>query len=409
MVPDPPGMTTPPADPILESLEPPQDPPKRGRGHKAGTKLPERDLFAPAMPTNGLDIMALWNLPPSAFQGGRLKISRRKYASMDLELIAETDIASYSMQNIASEFGPADYYLMLSPDNQQLWSRKNAKVSVSPQYAASCGFQSYPATPATMLPRISETRAMQATAQALDGSKPLTVADLASLVEMVADKTAAAMSRSIPAPAPPMGMEAMLMLWKTLTDLQTAAEERTLKLASRFMDGHVKDDEEKPEPTLMDGVIKALPTILGMLVPQAQVQPAPVAEPQIRTEIAPAVPQPPPNPAPQPEIEPMPTVPDIPMTEEERQKFVGSATMLRPFVPLILKLVQSGKPVQEVAAELADYVPWKLEDELIELSRLTQERGPACLALITPSLANPEGAQLVKVIAEIIQAEAAPE
>ena len=313
------------------------------------------------------------------------------------------------MQNIASEFGPADYYLMLSPDNQQLWSRKNAKVSVSPQYAASCGFQSYPVTPATMLPRISETRAMQATAQALDGSKPLTVADLASLVEMVADKTAAAMSRSIPAPAPPMGMEAMLMLWKTLTDLQTAAEERTLKLASRFMDGHVKDDEEKPEPTLMDGVIKALPTILGMLVPQAHVQPAPVVEPQIRTEIPPAVPQPAPNPAPQPEIEPMPTVPEIPMTEEERQKFVGSATMLRPFVPLILKLVQSGKPIQEVAAELADYVPWKLEDELVELSRLTQERGPACLALITPSLVNPEGAQLIKLIAEIIQAEGAPE
>ena len=150
----------------------------------------------------------------TAYQGGRLKIIRKKYASLESELIGETDIASYNMQLIAREWGPGDYYVILSPDRQQLWKARNCKISIAPEYAANVGFQEYAGretTSVNTLPRISEVRALQATAGALDGSKPITVADLASLLEMMADKTAQAINRSAPPPAQPMGPESMMV------------------------------------------------------------------------------------------------------------------------------------------------------------------------------------------------------
>lgn len=374
--------------------------PRRGRPPKAPrAKEGGRDMYIPGMPTNGLDLMALWELPKEAYEGGRLKIMRRKYASLELELIHESDVAGFNLSNLAREFGPGDYHIQLSSDRQQLWRAKNCKCSVSAQYAASMGYQDFAKQPVATVSRISEARALQATAGALDGSRPITIGDLASLVEMVADKTAQAMNRAAPAPTqPPMGIDAMLMFWKAMNEMTTAAEDRTLKLAGMFMNGKVTaPDEEKPEPGFMDGILKSLPALLEIFVKPAQVQTQTVATPAIRTE-----------PAPEPPPAPVEAPVQVPMTEEEMKPFAAAIFMLRPFVTMIVDGLKAGHSIPDLAKEFADYVPWKLEDAVIELAKITRERGPNVLGIISAQLQTPQAAQLMQEIASIIEAERQP-
>jgi len=408
--------------PALPMPDAPQEPPplqvasNSGKGRKRGPKpkaerSPENDLFAPGMPTNGIDLMALWELPTQAFQGGRIKITRRKYASLELELIDESDIASYQMQNVAKSFGQGDYYIQLSAASNGLWKARSVKMSVSAEYAAACGWQAYPvqaAQPAT-LPRISEARALQATAGALDGSKPITVGDLASLVEMVADKTAQAITRNTAPPAPPMGFESMMALWTAMMQMQKDSDDRSMKFAALVSGGKLPkpDDEETEPPSLMESIAKSLPDLIRIFVPQNQplqqrneptqpVQPNPSAEPQ-RGAAGPAQPS--------PEEPAMQLDPNIPLNEEEQRMFAGAAFMLRPFVPVILQAMSSGKTMAEVGYELADYIPYKLEGQMVELARLCKERGPNVLGIISRDLCKDEAAEVVAAIAEIITAE----
>ena len=402
---------TAPPDPVSEPKGKP-----RGPYQKRREKEPGGQLYAPGLPTNGLDLMAVWQLPRAAYEGGRLKITRRKYASLELEIVAESDVASYNLMSLAREYGAGDYFLYLSPDNTGQWPVRNAKVSVSPQYAANAGYQVYTSQPnqMNMLPRISEARALQATAGAMQSGQPLTVADLAQLVEMVADKTAAAIRAANP-PAPPMGMDAMLTLWRTLTELQNSAEERTLKLAARFQEGgHLVETVPPPEPTFMEGVLKALPAIIQMFIPTpgkpAPTQPVPVASVVPKVEMGqPGQPgQSEDTSAPgQPETEPkpMPINPVVPLTEAEQHHFASSIYMLRPFVPLILQAFASGRSMPELAKEFEGYIPWRLEGEIVELAKLVNERGNMVLAMISPQLATDQVAQLVAELAVILQAE----
>lgn len=414
--PFPPDLSTAALPPALQTAADQQVGPagkKRGRYQKR-QKAPENDLFTGGMPTNGIDLMALWELPQSAFTGARIKITRKKYASLEQELIDEGDIASYNMQNIARQYGQGDYYLYLSSAPNGLWKHRQTKISVSAQYAAAAGYQDYPVqTQPTMLPRISEARALQATADAMGASRPITVGDLASLMEMMADKTAAAITRSMPPPAPPappMAIEGMLMLWKTLMEVQNQSEERTLKLASRFMNSKIPDPEEAEEPGVMEGIIKALPQLLQLFVPQVQPnqahqagQAAPVQEP------APAkvngTERPMPENANKAKVEEpaMTTDPNVPLNDAERKQFTAAVFMLKPFVGLILEAMQSGKSMKEVGEELADYIPGALEPQMLELAKLCRERGPRVLGIISPDLETDEAAEVVYVIAEVIK------
>ena len=375
-------------------LPPQPDKPKRGR--------PPQDregIFIPTTPTNGADLMALWDLPVPAYKGGRLKITRRRYASLEHELVGESSVEAYEMGDISRDYGPGDYYLYLSADPQKLWKPRNCKISVSPEYAAASGYQTYPVQSVPQqhdpaLPRISEARALQATASALDGTKPLLVGDLASLVEMVADKTARAIRDQAP-PSMGMGPESMMTLWTALNQMQAQAEERTLKLMSRFQGKDRDEDEQKPEPTWADAIMKSLPVLLSILQPKpAEPAPVPVQnqQPAIQEQQQPLQ-----------QEDPMGQRIELPMSKEEVESFAGATFMLRPFVPLMLQMIKENPDVDALAQELADYIPIKLEAQMIELAKLAKERGAKVLNVISPELATEQGVKLVAEIAKILQ------
>ena len=197
-----------------------------------------------------------------------------------------------------------------------------------------------------------------------------------------------------------------------MNQMQKDAEDRTLKLAGMFMNGKMpkEDDDDKPAPTFMEGIMQSLPGLLQLFL-KPGLQQAPMGQQTGNNETVQLNPsadvqrggaaaaQPPAQ-----EVA-MPNDPTIPLSEDERKHFAAARYMLLPFVSLIMESMKSGKPMIEVGASLADYVPYKLEDQMIELATLTKERGAKVLSFIHPDLATADAVQVVQAIADIILAE----
>jgi hypothetical protein len=79
--------------------------------------------------------------------------------------------------------------------------------------------------------------------------------------------------------------------------------------------------------------------------------------------------------------------------------------MLKPFIPNIIQSLDVSPTVAAVATELLDYIPGRLEPQLIKLDQLVTERGPAVLNILSNQLANPRGADLVHQLVSLLTAE----
>jgi hypothetical protein len=266
-----------------------------------------------------------------------------------------------------------------------LWKIHNCRVTVAAQYAAAAGFQSSYQTPQPQLPRISEVRALSATASALDGTRALTVADLASLMEMMADKTAAAIRQAGPAPQMATDANNMMILWKAMNDMQKEAREDTMRLVHSMQSRDPAEPAGEAEPSWIGSAMQALPQVIAMFA-----KPAP----------PPTLAGPPPAPA-----APETAMINIPLTEVEAEPFRGPLALLRPFVPLILQSLDASPSVADVANNLVDWIPARLEDTLVQLDRFTSERGAGVLGLVSPLLANPRGVELIHHLATLLAGE----
>jgi hypothetical protein len=372
----------------------PKAPKSPGRVEAAANRprLPGERGFQPGQPTNGPDLIATWELPSQAHTSGRLKVSRKKYPTGELELLAEMLVQDYNLTRLAHDFGPGEFYLLLSADPQQLWKMRNCKIIVSPEYAAQAGYQTYPPERQPVqsyMPRISEANALQAAAGALGGDRPLTVRDLAQLVEMVSDKTAEAIQRRQAQQLPPMQGDPMQFFGAVLK-MQQSMEDRAFQVAERLLNGRA-DNPEPAESSFSKDIMGLVPLLLA-----AFKKPEPPLSPIQR---APIVGE---GPAPIQEAPPMQPQIQIPMTEDEAARFSLAVNMLRPWVPHIVQAMAQEPDTAKVAADFERFIPPALEQQLTDLDRLAQERGPAVLALIHPDLATSRGAELIQKIAVIL-------
>ena len=386
---------------LPDSTEP-KAPKEEARGRRNAPKIPGERGFMPGQPTNGADLMALWDLPQSAYDSGRLKVSRKKYMTSELEIVGESTISGYSMRQISHDFGPGDFYLNLSADPGRLWGLHNCKVIIAPEYAAANGFQVYAheRNPEPVgMSRVSDANALSATAMALSGEQPVTVRDLAALVEMVSDRTADAIARKMPAGAPPMSGDPMQFFGAVMT-MQSNMEERAFKMAERFA-GVRSEPAEAPESSFMGDLMKVVPAILAAFAPKTpppNVQPMRPAlqdggyQPEVADPAAPAAP------------EARPAV-QVPMTQAEIDGFAMTIGMLNPYIGHVVQAIAGDADLTPAAAELADFIPPKLEDQVKDLDKLVNERGPAVLAILAPELATLRGADLIHKISAILTAE----
>ena len=373
------------------AADPAAPPAKPGPGRPRTKKLVSPGgTFIPRMPTNGEDLVAEWELPQAAWKEGRIKVIRKVYASPVDELLAESNVMDYSMAGLAQAFGPGDYQVLLSADSMRRWTAHSCKLSVSPDYAASAGFQPFrqaaPAAPQRpALPDLSAANALQDVSDAMGENRPLRVRDLASLMQQVSQETARAIQHQQPVNG--MGPDQVMAFMTAMNQINDRAEEKMLRMFSTMQGAEPRPASD--EPTWGQLLGPALQAIMaGLQRPPAApvpLPPAPVANP---TTLEP---------------ETM-TIPDG-MTEAECRSFGAAVAMLRPFNFLIAQALKSNPNTDQVAEELAEYVPGPCVDQLHRLAALTAERGPGVLAIISNDLATPRGAQLIAAISTHLQGD----
>ena len=88
------------------------------------------------------------------------------------------------------------------------------------------------------------------------------------------------------------------------------------------------------------------------------------------------------------------------LSETDKQIIAGSVRMLRPFVPLLLKM-DKGQPVDEMRDDLLQWIPAGSWPGVVRLHELVLEHGPGLLgSLIAPELGNERWASVVQELAE---------
>lgn len=367
-----------PTPPLPDPSLPPAKPP-RGRPPRDRARVPGDSVFAPSMPTNGLDLMGMWKLPQAAWTEGRLKVGRKQYASSIQELVAESNIQDFDLRQVASEYGPGEYLLTLSAHPQQLWPAHNCKTTVAPEYARTQGWQAYQA-PAPQ-PRLADVQALRTTAAALEADAPMTPANLMMLIEAVVERTVKAAAPPPPPPSP-MGVDGMMQFWAAMSQMQSQTRQETLQLFKAAQGGDLGPAPENEG--WGDAIAKALPALLEAFKPR----PAPAMPPQpVETYQEPA------------EIEEEPMRVTVPLTQAELESFAGPVALLKPFAPQILMMIERSSDDAAVAANLKPYVPEVLIPDVLRLAKMVEAKGSAVLGIISPGLQTHRGAGVMAALA----------
>jgi hypothetical protein len=337
-------------------------------------------MTLPHMPTNGKDLVAAWGLPSRAWDEGGVKVTRVRQGTTQLELIEETSVGAYSLERVAAMYGAASYVILLSGDPAGEWTQKNCKVTISPEYASACGYSAVPQIPA----KISEARNFAAAAESLrDGSARLNAGDLASLVESVAERAAAAVCARMPQPQPTIAQDpalqfqSMFSIFGMLQSMQDKALEKALALAGLNVKAP-ESDRETSWPEVAMEAVPVLKELAGAFLASrepAPVQPTPTAQAAIL------------------EDPPM----KYPLSMDEVRSMVQAVAMLRPFVPQLLEIVKK-EITPEIGIDIAGYIPGPLRGQLADLAGYVSARGVECLAVVDQRLATQQGAALLAAI-----------
>ena len=382
-----------------------------------GTTAPD-SKFQPLSPTCGQDLMGAWQLPARAWTGARLKVCRKIYGSNQLELIRETTLEDYSMDAIARENGAGEYDLIWPSDPNKEWGPHSCRINVSSEYATAAGWSAMPVIkPAP--PRVADVRVYDDMSQALarPGSD-FTPAALASMMETIARNTAEQMRQYTPPPPPPQDPMARFQEMFSLFDMLEKRQDTKMEKMLAFLGQKTPAAESAAEPVswqqmLIPAVVEALPTIAEaakaifsprQVVPTGGYYPPPVGapppqSPAIHQNQAPAVPA---APVEDPVMAPAPEQIKVPMSQEEIDHFAPAVAMLRPFAGIVVNTVNGSENASAAAAQIADYIPYKLEPLMIELAAMAKERGAEVLGIIDPKLCTEKGLACAVAIGDIL-------
>jgi hypothetical protein len=347
---------------------------------------PDTGGFVQSMPTNWKDLVGLWDIPDEAIQQAKLKIGRSKLGTRQTELVADICIQEYSLEMLAREFGPGLYFLVLNPGPRGAWPARNARITVSSDYARSVGFSAFGSQePAPF--RIAEMRSVKEATQSQNLGQSMTPESLAQLIEMVSERTAAKLA---PQQQQQQGtMESMMMMFKFFSDMQKSSMETAFQMAG--MQRPESLDEEKESDSWL-GIAKELAPVVRDVAgaifrrdPQTRtVNPAEPIETPEREEIMPQI--------------------TIPISKEEAAQFAGAVALLQPFTSHISDMLGRVSDGAELAEELASYIPERLDSQIVALAKLGEERGKEVLGIIHPKLATEKGLQALKGIKDYILA-----
>lgn len=358
----------------------------------------EGGKFASEYPTDGRELVLLWEMPETALHSERVKIARYLPGTQQTQLVGDCPIVDFDLGQVTRDFGPGRYLLKPGPGQ---YSARTCTLNLSEEYARANGWRSVP-----MLPKQEPTatdayladRMTRATREALPA------VDVATMIELAVQKALAAQPRA-QTPDPTTSVMSGFELAMTMMDK-----------ARNFVNPAAAVVEKEPA-SLGDALMAHGPQLLGILQQGLSMLAAPKAAPAVQP--APARPQPMQT-APQPSA-PVPTLPAGPhtRTEEEAMHEVEALHLdqetanavgpilgvLNEFAPKLIHFLGMPIPASALGAQLAGMIGPDLEESALALAEVVALKGPGILGIRYPEMATPKAAEVVAACAAALRAE----
>lgn len=305
-----------------------------------------------------------------------IKILKTVPGEKEPKLLQSIPLIHYDGEAMAKNFGPGNYYLRPSSG---AYASNSAKVPVSEELARSCGFGRLPVTAQDA----TAERTIRAAAEA-----PVDPLDLLAAVQQVVRRELDERDRGHhiqpqqgpgnPFQSAETQMEQMMKMW----DLMDRMERRAMESAERRLGGVPVDPKPETNASLFETLLPMGLKILDRMTS------GPAAQPQVRVppgyQLVPIQPRaalPSSEPAPSPEDRPV-----ITLTQEEAAAIAQAVAMLKPYAAQLVELAGSQATDDQIAEELAGYIPDRMIPSFTALSSVVGTKGPGVLESIHPGL-----------------------
>lgn len=347
--------------------------------------------MTPSAPMDAADLVELWKIPAAEVDQCSVKVFRAIEGTRSREVVVYQPVMRYNLSELAGQYGPGLY--LVAGAGRAIRTR-NATIRISEELAAANGWGRLPVAKVPEVPAAYQGKALEVANQAMAAG--VSASDLAVMIQAAVDNTMA----KIAPPDPMKAMRDMVGMFSLMNELREKAS------------GLVRLDPVDAAPAggrtmadlfaeLIPAVVPAIPQLLaafrgpGMTPPQIATHQPNARERQALPTTAPAVPAHPAG----------ADMPPISITAED-QKAIGSAVMmLRPFVPMLLKMAEKMKDAtpEEVAGGLIEWIPTGSWGAMMHLAELVRVQGPAVLGqLIAPELGTERWATVVSELTKIM-------
>lgn len=360
--------------------------------------LEQVQVLLPNCPTNPQELVNAWSIPANEAANHSVLIFRQVPGQNERVLIDKMPVLDYDLETIAGKFGPGIYYVRGTAGQ---FSVKAAKFNVSQEYAASRGFGRLPDPPKAA--DVMAIRTLEKTAQVAG-------IDAQELINAMERSVEAGLDRrlgprrdlQVPHQAPFDAMETQFAQVEKMYSFMERMEARAMDSVSRRMG--LATEEPGPDPNSWAGILSALAPV-GMELVSGFMRNRANPEPVV-TNITPlqvqAPPPQPPKPAQEPERQKVPSVVSR-MTDEEKAKILPALGMLRPFLPILLKMTKPGRKPIEIAEELEGYIPDNMAPAMCALSELTRKHGIEAMGLLGSDFMSAEWLLIVHELEKILE------
>lgn len=347
--------------------------------------------FAAEYPTDGRELVALWDLPGDAFTSQSVKLARCIPGSQQTELLRTMPISNYNMEDLAGEFGPGRYQLKPGPG---LYSHKLCTLNISTEFARSNGWQDMPPAPIQRQQGASDMWMREQMARSTQG--PMNPVDMATLIELAVSKAVAQRAPVQENPVAPImsGFELAMQMMEKARSFVNPVQEVIKEPAS------IGDALIGSLPSILDTLRMGITAFAANTAPKPEPAPAP-AHHSVKVIAAPAS-----MPEPEPKIEE--TMPEhhFPQLDQPTiDAITPIVSVLKEFAPKLVSFLVMPVPASTLGSQLSGMIGPDLEASTVALAEVVAVHGPGILGEIHPEMATEKAAAVVAACAEYFKQE----
>lgn len=358
----------------------------------------------PSAPMTADELAAAWELGQDDAFTLRVKIFQAQPGVKELSLVADVPLPDFSGEDLARNFGPGMYYLRPAAGR---WAMKSAKLPISDGMARNLGWGS-------LRPQAADVLAHRTLEAATRG--PVDPVDLMAAMERMFDQKLAALGMkpaAVPmvgqimqpaAPDPTAAMEKEMERMAKMMDLMNGLQEKARETVRAELGVRTPEATEGNDMSIWLKLAEIAAPVAAAIFQARNAAPVTHQPPAAPSTPLPALPGPVP-----PTAAPAAPVSAVPMLTPQEQASIGQVVgMLKGYGPILVNMGKGPESDEQIAANLAPWIPPASYGQVVALSDLVDTKGPEVMNIIHPELGNDRWARILRALVAELTTEDEP-